>query len=127
MKCLVSAYESHDVEALEVLLASDYQYVFGDNEAIVDRSKEIEVSRKLFSDASVHSVGLDLVPTSELVTGTEANTWKLPVAVNLHIDKMVDGQVEAYDSKAICEIWIRLEKDVEPHYVIYRWLEQKAK
>ena len=125
LDCLVHAWEGRDIQALEALYAPDFRFGLGRGEAQTEQSREEELgsARRLFANAGVQEIGLELAGTREVLPGSEPDTWIIR-AVETQLRIKMSQQTEPFQVTASDqELLVRRVAEPEPHWQIYRWTD----
>lgn len=125
LECITAAYAQRDIEAYGQLLALDYVSVsIGPlQQADVDRSEDIEVTRRMFTSPSVEAIVLSFGPTCDVAPGEEPATWRLD---NLQATLSVratpaDGVTpKDYSLTQRMSLYVRFVPTPMPHYEVFR-------
>jgi ketosteroid isomerase-like protein len=129
LDCLVQAYQTRDVEAIDALYAPDFEFWFGTEESHTSwgRVEELESATNMFANARVQEIRLELDGAREVVSGTEPNTWIIR-GVYAHIRVTADQSAEPYKVEGQDhEFLVRLVAEPTPHWQIYRWTDPNSK
>lgn len=130
LDCLVRAYESRDVEALEGLFAPDYTFVFGEASGSPSWSGADEVGSvsNLFRSSNVRSIRLEVVGNAEVLPGEDPETWVVR-GVGRHLTVSTKGEggeggPQDYNvDTERNEFRVRWIAEPETHWQIFRWTD----
>jgi len=79
LECYTIAYAERDIEALESLVAEDYEWiaVTVPEAQVFTREESIRMSRGLFGDEDVTGISMEFGGDYKVVKGREENTWRI--------------------------------------------------
>jgi len=123
LRCYARAYAHRDSAALALLLARDYVAVesSGAKQKRLDYGDALRTAGRLFGSPKVAWIEVQFGKPQAVRAAQEPETWILRhVPVRVHVQGAGAGRLLSREVHKLLTLWVRLEADPQPHYVIFR-------